>query len=362
MPSEHLTKADPLELVSSRLPRRLAETVEAAREVTNPGVTNGTRTGGEKIRDDTNPVAMTARIAGTMAAPAGTVVTAATATVAPAPATGKATSAVTAVMVAMTGMAGTDAMHGMHGMRGMRAMVEERRDTAVTGAVRAETSGDMRTAIEAAITMTVKDAMERAVMIEMVVGVAMAAIVMAATVIAMAVMVGTVTTMAVMVGMVIATAAMVGTDTAMAVMIGTVIATAVMVAMGIGMAVMVAMVTATAVMVATGIAMAVMAAMPMRINLLVDIPTETIEMIEDVPQRMQAEGRTPEKGLEDEAETKAPEAIVLGVEATEVPGMPGMPGSGETLLLIGATIEAHLVINAEVIDRGPESERHFEFA
>ena len=61
---------------------------------------------------------------------------------------------VTAVMVAMTGMAGTDAMHGMHGMRGMRAMVEERRDTAVTGAVRAETSGDMRTAIEAAITMT----------------------------------------------------------------------------------------------------------------------------------------------------------------------------------------------------------------
>lgn len=354
MPSEHLTKADPLELVSSRLPRRLAETVEAAKEVTNPGVTNGTRTGGEKIRDDTNPVAMTARIAGTMAAPAGTAVTAGTATVAPAPATGKATSAVTAVMVAMTGMAGTDAMHGMHGMRGMRAMVEERRDTAVTGAVRAETSGDMRTAIEAAITMTVKDAMERAVMIEMVVGVAMAAIVMAATVIAMAVMVGTVTAMAVMVGMVIATAAMVGTDTAMAVMIGTVIATAVMVAMGIGMAVMVAMVTA----------MAVMAAMPMRINLLVDIPTETIEMIEDVPQRMQAEGRTPEKGLEDEAETKAPEAIVLGVEATEVPGMPGMPGmpeSGETLLLIGATIEAHLVINTEVIDRGPEIERP-EFA
>ena len=55
------------------------------------------------------------------------------------------------MMVAMTGMAGTDEMHGMHGMR---AMVEERRDTAVTGAVRAETSGDMRTAIEAAITMT----------------------------------------------------------------------------------------------------------------------------------------------------------------------------------------------------------------
>ena len=39
--------------------------------------------------------AMTARIAGTMAAPAGTAVTAGTATVAPAPATGKATSAVT---------------------------------------------------------------------------------------------------------------------------------------------------------------------------------------------------------------------------------------------------------------------------
>jgi hypothetical protein len=51
------------------------------------------------------------------------------------------------VMAAMTGMAGTDAMPAMH------AMVEGRRDIAVTGAARAETSGDMRTATEAAITM-----------------------------------------------------------------------------------------------------------------------------------------------------------------------------------------------------------------